>query len=197
MNNRFNVLWFLSIWILLFGVLLGLVESSNPTWGASPEESNGVVQTTETPETIRVSNPPIQQPTGVAYTMTTEELQTLAKVVYREARGIPKESNQAAVIWCILNRLDSGYWGDDIISVVTYPNAFAWVPDTPVDEKLMLLVVDVVTRWNWEKQGLENVGRVLPSTYLYFTGDGELNYFTEKWGSNDYWDWSLPDPYSS
>lgn len=57
MNNRFNVLWFLSIWILFFGVLLGLVESSNPTWGASPEESNGVVQTTETPETIRVSNP--------------------------------------------------------------------------------------------------------------------------------------------
>lgn len=197
MNNRFNLFLFLSIWMLLFGILWSLVESSNPTWGASFEESNEVSQTTEAPEIVRVFNNPIQQSTGVVYTMTMEELQTLAKVVYREARGIPQKSHQAAVIWCILNRVDDGYWGDDIISVATYPNAFAWVPDTPVDEELMSLVVDVVTRWNWEKQGLENVGRVLPSTYLYFTGDGEFNYFTEKWGSSDYWDWSLSDPYSS
>lgn len=139
----------------------------------------------------------VQQPTGQAYTVTVAELQTLAKIVYREARGIPQKSHQAAVIWCILNRVDDGYWGDDIIKVATYPNAFAWVPDTPVKEEFMDLAIDVVTRWNWEKQGLRDVGRTLPATYLYFTGDGDFNYFTEEWKGTEYWDWSLPDPYLS
>lgn len=139
----------------------------------------------------------VQQPTGQAYTVTVAELQTLAKIVYQEARGIPQKSHQAAVIWCILNRLDNGYWGDDIITVATYPNAFAWVPDTPVEEEFMDLAIDVVTRWNWEKQGLQDVGRTLPKEYLYFTGDGSYNHFTKEWGSTDYWDWSLPNPYNS
>lgn len=139
----------------------------------------------------------VQQPTGKAYTVTIAELQTLAKIVYREARGIPQKSHQAAVIWCILNRVDDGYWGDDIITVATYPNAFAWRPDTPVEEEFMDLAIDVVTRWNWEKQGLNDVGRTLPATYLYFTGDGDFNYFTEEWKGTEYWDWSLPDPYLS
>lgn len=132
-----------------------------------------------------------------AYTATQEEIETLAKIVYREARGIKEDSHKAAVVWCILNRVDDGYWGDSIVEVATYPNAFAWVPDTPVDEELVDLVVDVITRWNHEKEGLSDVGRTLPKEYLYFTGDGSYNRFTKEWGSTDYWDWSLPDPYNS
>lgn len=139
----------------------------------------------------------IQEPLGQAYMVTVSELQTLAKIVYREARGIPQKSHQAAIIWCILNRVDDGYWGDDIITVATYPDAFAWVPDTPIEEGFMDLAIDVVTRWNWEKQGLPDVGRTIPATYLYFTGDGDFNYFTEEWKGTEYWDWSLPDPYLS
>ena len=134
---------------------------------------------------------------GQAYTATQEEIETLAKIVYREARGIKEDSHKAAVVWCILNRVDDGYWGDSIVEVATYPNAFAWVPDTPVDEELVDLVVDVITRWNQEKEGLSDVGRTLPKEYLYFTGDGSYNRFTKEWGSTDYWDWSLPDPYNS
>lgn len=131
------------------------------------------------------------------YTVTREEIETLAKIVYREARGIKEDSHKAAVVWCILNRVDDGYWGDNIVDVATYPNAFAWVPDTPVDEELVDLVVDVVTRWNHEKEGLSDVGRTLPKEYLYFIGDGSYNRFTKEWRSTDYWDWSLPDPYNS
>ena len=134
---------------------------------------------------------------GQVYKATQEEIETLAKIVYREARGIKEDSHKAAVVWCILNRVDDGYWGDSIVEVATYPNAFAWVPDTPVDEELVDLVVDVITRWNQEKQGLSDVGRTLPKDYLYFTGDGSYNRFTKEWGSTDYWDWSLPDPYNS
>lgn len=135
--------------------------------------------------------------TNQAYTVTREEIETLAKIVYQEARGIKEDSHKAAVVWCILNRVDDGYWGDSIVEVATYPNAFAWVPDTPVKEELVDLVVDVITRWNYEKEGLSNVGRTLPKDYLYFTGDGSYNHFTREWGSTDYWDWSLPDPYNS
>ena len=135
--------------------------------------------------------------TNQAYTVTREEIETLAKIVYREARGIKEDSHKAAVVWCILNRVDDGYWGDSIVEVATYPNAFAWVPDTPVKEELVDLVVDVIARWNYEKQGLSDVGRTLPKDYLYFTGDGSYNHFTREWGSTDYWDWSLPDPYNS
>lgn len=135
--------------------------------------------------------------TNQAYTVTREEIETLAKIVYQEARGIRENSHKAAVVWCILNRVDDGYWGDTIVEVATYPNAFAWVPDTPVKEELVDLVVDVIARWNYEKEGLSNVGRTLPKDYLYFTGDGSYNHFTREWGSTDYWDWSLPDPYNS
>lgn len=135
--------------------------------------------------------------TNQAYTVTREEIETLAKIVYQEARGIRENSHKAAVVWCILNRVDDGYWGDTIVEVATYPNAFAWVPDTPVEGELVDLVVDVITRWNYEKEGLSNVGRTLPKDYLYFTGDGSYNHFTREWGSTDYWDWSLPDPYNS
>lgn len=134
---------------------------------------------------------------GQAYTVTREEVETLAKIVYQEARGIKEDSHKAAVVWCILNRVDDGYWGDNIVDVATYPNAFAWVPDTPVEEELVDLVVDVVTRWNHEKEGLSDVGRTLPKEYLYFTGNGSYNHFTKEWKSTDYWDWSLPNPYNS
>lgn len=134
---------------------------------------------------------------GQAYTVTREEVETLAKIVYQEARGIKEDSHKAAVVWCILNRVDDGYWGDNIVDVATYPNAFAWVPDTPVEEELVDLVVDVVTRWNHEKEGLSDVGRTLPKEYLYFTGNGSYNHFTKEWKSTDYWNWSLPNPYNS
>lgn len=129
------------------------------------------------------------------YPPTDEELTILAKIVYREARGIGDKAHQAAVIWCILNRVDNGYWGDTISEVATYPKAFAWVPDTPVEPDLLLLAADVCERWNLEKAGASEVGRVLPREYLYFTGNGKLNHFTTEWKGAKVWDWSLESPY--
>ena len=129
------------------------------------------------------------------YPPTDEELTILAKIVYREARGIEDKAHQAAVIWCILNRVDNGYWGDTISEVATYPKAFAWVPDTPVEPELLLLAADVCERWNLEKAGASEVGRVLPREYLYFTGNGKLNHFTTEWKGTKVWDWSLESPY--
>lgn len=127
--------------------------------------------------------------------VTTEQLEMIAKVIYREARGIPNKDHKAAVVWCILNRVDDPRFGNTIEEVITYPNAFAWEENTPVDEELLAIAADVCERWCLEKEGHTEVGRVLPSTYCFFTGDGVLNHFTEEWPGRVDWDWSLSSPY--
>lgn len=125
------------------------------------------------------------------------EAEVLAKVVYGEARGC-STTERAAVIWCILNRVDddSGYWPDDIIGVATQDSQFhGWDETHPVLPKLYELALDVIDRWQREKEGERNVGRVLPSDYFYFHGDGLHNHFRQDWKSGAAWNWSLPSPY--
>lgn len=127
------------------------------------------------------------------------DVEAIAKTLWGECRGVPYTSHKAAVVWCILNRVDEGgYFGSSIIEVVSKPNQFVgYDPDYPVDPELEEIARDVLKRWHAEKEGETNVGRVLPSGYCYFVGDGELNYFTNEWRSKNYWDWSLPNPYES
>lgn len=127
------------------------------------------------------------------------DVEAIAKTLWGECRGVPYTSHKAAVVWCILNRVDEGgYFGNSIIEVVTKPNQFAgYSPDYPVDPELKAIAEDVLMRWHLEKEGEEDVGRVLPKGYCYFVGDGELNYFTNEWRSRNYWDWSLSNPYES
>lgn len=129
------------------------------------------------------------------YLVTQEELKALAVIAQGEASVINSRAHRAAVIWCALNRVDDGY--GNILMVVTAPNAFAYDPDLEPEPYYLELAKDVTDRWLKEKAGVEDVGRVLPPTYKYFMGDGENNHFTEIWGGTDYWDWSLPNPYSS
>lgn len=133
--------------------------------------------------------------TSQKYTVTQEELKALAIIAQGEASVINSRARRAAVIWCALNRVDDGY--GSIIMVVTAPNAFAYDPNLEPEPYYLELAKDVTDRWIEEKAGAENVGRVLPPTYKYFMGDGENNHFTKVWGGTDYWDWSLPNPYSS
>ena len=109
------------------------------------------------------------------YKVTEKELIVLAKIVYREARGVKHTREKAAVIWTILNRVDSDQpiFPDDIISVATQPHQFAWEPDTPVWDELYDLAVDVTDRWIREKNGETDVGRVLPKDYLFFASHGD------------------------
>ena len=123
------------------------------------------------------------------------EIEMLAKLVYREARGIKPDSHKAAVIWCVLNRVDNGNYGNSIREVITAKHQFAWVPETPVKEEFYNLGEDVIIRWLLEKEGLDNVGRVLANDYLFFAGRNGKNYFRKSYRSNEYWVGSLEDPY--
>lgn len=126
-----------------------------------------------------------------------EEAVYIAKTIYGEARGCTA-TEQAAVAWCILNRVDdeSGLWPDDVIGVVTQANQFAgYDPDHPVLSELHEVAMDVLERWQREKAGETDVGRVLPEEYCYFHGDGKHNYFRQEYEGGPVWNWSLESPY--
>ena len=96
----------------------------------------------------------------------------------------------------MLNRVDHGY--GDIITVVTTPKQFVGDnEENPVDDGLITLCIDVLTRWYAEREGQVEVGRVLPADYLWFSGDGERNHFRNAYRGGDRWDWSLQSPYES
>ena len=136
------------------------------------------------------SKPQIKQ-----YTLNQDEVNALARTVWGEARGVSSKAEQAAVIWCILNRVDAGY-GDSIIEVITAPGQFAGYSSSyPITDEFAELAEDVLIRWYREKDGETNVGRTLPSDYYYFNGSGGRNWFRQEFYSSTYWDWSLPNPY--
>ena len=123
------------------------------------------------------------------------EIKMLAKLMYSEARGINSKTEQAAVAWCVLNRVDTGR--GTIAEVITAKSQFAYSRRTPVKDDLRDLAEDVLMRWLLEQKGIEDVGRVLPKEYTYFAGRRGHNWFRTGYQSRSYWDWSLESPYES
>lgn len=125
------------------------------------------------------------------------EVDLIGRTIWGEAMGVGSEAEQAAVAWCILNRVDA--WGKSVEEVVTAPMQFVgYRPSGECPQEHLDLAADVLTRWHNEKAGAENVGRTLPAEYLYFVGDLEAhNWFSIEWRSRDFWSWELPSPYES
>lgn len=127
---------------------------------------------------------------------TDSDAINIAKVLYRECRGVPSVTEQACVVWTILNRVDNS--NASIYDIISSPNQFAFMEDTPIDETLLNLAYDVLERWNCERNGETNVGRVLPESFLWFYGYGGHNYFRNQYdGDCIVWDYSLESPYES
>lgn len=161
----------------------------------------GAAQSEPTPPTIAISI--TQQVASSAYRIhkraeskiTERDIVLCAKLVWGEARGVKSKAEKAAVIWCVLNRLDAGY-ASTIEKVITARGQFTgYRKSNPVTEELYELAKDVLTRYYLEKEGVRNAGRTLPSDYLWFTGYKGRNRFRNGYRSTNYWDWSLPSPY--
>lgn len=148
---------------------------------------------------------PTAEPTLPPCPITYEEVFMLAQTMHAESQvvywngtnyGVSYIARQAAVGWCSLNRLDNGGFGDTLAEVLSKPYQFAWCEDAPVTDHFLWLAQDIVDRWWAEKQGETDVGRTLPSDYLYFEGDGRENHFRKEYEkTGETWDWSIPDPY--
>lgn len=125
---------------------------------------------------------------------TEDDVKDIAKLLLRECGGVPSKTEQACVAWCVLNRVDE--YGSSIHEVLRSPNQFAFYESTEVQDGLYDLAKDVLSRWNDERNGISDVGRVLPKEYTYFHGDGVHNYFRNSFdGDYETWDYSLESPY--
>ena len=147
-------------------------------------DTNTNTDDTNTDDTIEEDN-----------TLDTHSIELLGRTIWGEAEGVTETAEQAAVAWCVLNRVDAS--GKSIEEVVTAPRQFVgyYRVNGDVPEQFLQLAEDVLLRWRLEKTGSENVGRVLPAEYIYFHGDGVRNYFRKAYQSTDHWDWSLKSPY--
>lgn len=127
---------------------------------------------------------------------TQEEAEVLAKMLWGEARGIKSDAEKAACVWCVLNRVDA--FGKSIVEVTTAPHQFSgYSMSNPIDPELYDLCEDVLGRYFAEKSGEQDVGRVLPAEYLFFSGDGRHNHFRTKYKGGDIYNWYLEDPYQT
>lgn len=151
---------------------------------------------------VEVPDPdPAPKPEPVIY-YTDNDAVMLARLVYGEARGISSVTEQACVMWTVLNRVDANFGcNGGIAGQITAPNQFYYIKGNPtVDDygrDLYALAKDVLGRWNDERNGETNVGRVLPSEYMWFSGNGKHNIFRNKDKGGSAWDYSLPSPYES
>ena len=145
---------------------------------------------------------------GYAARMYTDaDAVALAQMAYGECRGvaclvdgnktISPAYQQACAMWVALNRYDAGFKGDSIAEIIAAPRQFhGYDPEHPISDELLALAYDVLERWQEEKNGAADVGRVLPAEYLFFVGNGDHNNFTVEYGTGMYYAWTLPDPYA-
>lgn len=139
---------------------------------------------------------PAQPAVEPAKLYTEADVEMLARLIYTEARGVKSKTEQAAVVWVVLNRLDNpNRLQKTIAEVVCAPYQFDYRPWVPVTDEFKALAVDALERWQAEKDGQADVGRVLPPEYQYFEGWGGRNWFSAEWKSGEFWGWGLDSPY--
>lgn len=173
--------------VLTVAVMISVRATSKDS---SPEEKQ------EIPEPVHIVADYQEEEVEEIILLDVEDVQAIARTLYGECRGVESEAEKAAVAWVILNRLDSGEYGDSILDIVSAPEQFVgYDEDFPLWADLVALSEDVLRRWHREKSGETNVGRVIPPEYLWFSGDGHRNHFRNQYRGGTEWDWSLENPY--
>ena len=115
-----------------------------------------------------------------------DELAELAgRAIWGEAGGIQDEAQRAAVVWCACNRADA--WGVELGDVLTVSQFHGLAIKGEVPAEHVELARDVLARWTLEAEGWVDVGRALPSRFLYFEGNGIVNLFSTEYGGGEYW----------
>lgn len=195
-RKRFSLPFALLAVVVVLSVF-GAAATSRRSEAAAPPPPSPSEFTISTNAPLITATPPAVE-TPAPYIPDEAEVEMLARVLWGEARGVPSDMEKAAVVWCVLNRVDAAGWPDTVAEVVTQPYQFAGhSPDYPATEELKRIAADVLTRWERERREGGDVGRVLPAEYYFFTGDGERNYFRTEFTGGTFWDWTLTNPYSS
>ena len=167
--------------IILLALLLFIVYA-RATWDdEAPSASAPTVTAEETVEPEQTEAPePSEAPVYYEMYFTEDDVAELAKMLWGEARGCTRD-NQIKCAWIVCNRVDDERFPDTIQGVLSQPSQFhGYDPSYPVTDELYSIAFDVLTRWSYEKQGIP-VRRELPSSFLWFTGNGRENIFREAY----------------
>ncbi|MCM1330852.1 MAG: hypothetical protein NC253_15635 [Ruminococcus sp.] len=117
-------------------------------------------------------------------TYTEREITMLAKTVWREA-GACEPSEQRLIVWTVFQRIDStAHDFEDMNTVsetLTAGGQFAYDPDAPVYEDILALCREEAEKWT-DGQPPPTLEPYAPTApYLFYTGDGEHNWFRAEW----------------
>lgn len=107
-----------------------------------------------------------------AYNLTLAERELLAQLLYHEARGESLEC-QKAVVSVILNRVDSGKWGNTLNDVIYAKNQFE-----PVVRGLLPNTKPLQAQYEAIDYVIEN-GATVPSNVLYFRAGHYFEWATD------------------
>ena len=215
LNKRISIVVGLVLFSL--GIALGcasnLKETASPvtseqTETSTPDTSKEPIETepietepieTEPIETEPIETEPIFDVVNYVNETYSNEIMMLARLVYCEGRGVASQTEQACIIWTVLNRVDA--YGKSISETILAPHQFSYKEDAPFyddfDRDLRELARDVLQRWTLEHMGEADVGRVLPSNYLFFAGKNGHNWFRMGYTDTGCWDYSFTSPYNS
>lgn len=155
---------------------------------APPHAASGLLIAPVAPETtVYAPNtyPSQQSVLNAAMQAVPDDLvETAALLAWGEYSG-SDYAQRTAPIWCACNRADA--WGLTLEEVMHSDAFHGLLTEREVPEEWYDLARETLARWELEKLGYIDVGRTLPSEYLYFSGDGNYNtYRTEYIGGVEY-----------
>lgn len=188
--------------LLVTAIAAAAVISAN----APDQEREAAVEPQAVEVVTQAAHKPIIMEERDAPLYTDADAKALAQMAWGECRGVGDlvtadgrtvtgTCQKAAAMWVALNRYDAGF-EDSIAEVVAAPHQFAgYDPEHPLDDGLLSLAYDVLERWNAERRGDAEVGRVIPPDYFWFVGDGAHNHFSNQYRSGMYYTWELFDIY--
>ena len=189
--------------LLAIGSILGCTHNlDDETISILPEETETYAPDTsfkEPIETEPIETEPVFDIVSYVNETYPNEIMMLARIVYVEGRGVASQTEQACIIWTVLNRVDA--YEKSISETILAPHQFSYKEDAPFYDDfgrdLRELARDVLQRWILEHMGEVDVGRVLPSNYFFFTGKNGHNWFRMEYIDTEYWDYSFTSPYNS
>lgn len=202
MNLDKRILIVAGLVLLSLGIALGcafnLEEKASPVT-LEQTETSAPDTSKEQIETEPIETEPVFDVVNYVNETYSNEIMMLARLVYCEGRGVASQTEQACIIWTVLNRVDA--YEKSISETILAPHQFSYKEDAPFyddfDRDLRELARDVLQRWTLENMGEADVGRVLPSNYLFFAGKNGHNWFRMGYTDTECWDYSLTSPYNS
>lgn len=155
---------------------------------APPHAASGLLIAPVAPETYRdgLNTPKSQQDVlNTAMQAIPDELVAKAALLAWGEYSGSDYAQRTAPMWCACNRADA--WGLTLEEVMHSAAFHGLLTEREVPEEWYDLARETLARWELEHMGYIDVGRTLPSEYLYFSGNGVVNvYRTEYIGGVEY-----------